>query len=44
MGVPVKLGAEGVEEIIEIGLTPEESAAFRASADEVRASVEKLGI
>ncbi len=44
MGVPVKLGAEGVEEIIEIGLTPEESAAFRASAEEVRASVEKLGI
>ncbi len=44
MGVPVKLGAAGVEEIIEIGLTPEESAAFRASADTVRSSVEKLGI
>lgn len=44
MGVPVKLGAAGVEEIIEIGLTPEESAAFRASAEDVRASLEQLGI
>lgn len=44
MGVPVKLGAGGVEEIVEIGLTPEESAAFRFSAKAVRDSVEKLEI
>ncbi len=42
MGVPVKLGASGVEEIIEIGLTPEEQNAFQASAEAVRSSVRKL--
>ena len=42
MGVPVKLGASGVEEIIEIGLTPEEQTAFQASAEAVRSSVRKL--
>ena len=42
MGVPVKLGASGVEEIIEIGLTPEEQNALQASAEDVRSSVRKL--
>jgi malate dehydrogenase len=42
VGVPVKLGASGVESIIEIGLTPEEASALQASASSVRASVEKL--
>ncbi len=42
MGVPVKLGASGVEEIIEIGLTPDEQKAFHASAEAVRSSVRKL--
>lgn len=42
MGVPVKLGAGGVEEIVEIGLTPEEAAAFRTSSEAVRASVEQI--
>ncbi len=42
MGVPVKLGASGIEEIIEIGLTPDEQNAFQASAEEVRSSVGKL--
>ncbi len=42
MGVPVKLGASGVEEIIEIGLTPDEQNAFQASAEAVRSSVRKL--
>ena len=42
MGVPVKLGASGVEEIIEIGLTPEEQTAFQTSAEAVRSSVRKL--
>lgn len=42
MGVPVKLGATGVEEIIEIGLTPDERNAFHSSAEAVRSSVRKL--
>lgn len=42
MGVPVKLGASGVEEIIEIGLTPDEQQAFHASAEAIRSSVRKL--
>ncbi len=29
VGVPVKLGARGLEEIIQIKLTPEEDAAFK---------------
>jgi malate dehydrogenase len=42
VGVPVKLGARGVESIIEIGLTPDESSALDASAQAVRAAVAKL--
>ena len=36
MGVPVKLGAGGIEEVIELDLTDDEQAALRASADAVR--------
>jgi len=36
VGAPVKLGENGVEEIIEIKLTPEEQAALEKSADAVR--------
>ena len=36
LGVPVKLGARGVEQIVEIELTPEEKAALQKSADAVR--------
>jgi len=36
MGVPVKLGAEGAEEIIEITLTEEEQQALQKSADAVQ--------
>lgn len=36
MGVPVKLGARGVEEIIQITLTDEEQAALDKSADAVQ--------
>lgn len=43
MGVPVKLGAGGVEEIIELDLTDEERGAFDASAAAVREVVEVLG-
>ncbi|MCK4723959.1 MAG: malate dehydrogenase, partial [Dehalococcoidia bacterium] len=45
VSVPVKLGANGIEQIIEIKLTPEEHAALRKSAETVRELVEvmKLG-
>jgi malate dehydrogenase len=36
MGVPVKLGAGGIEEIVELELTEGEQAAIQASADAVR--------
>jgi malate dehydrogenase len=36
MGVPVKLGAGGIEEIVELDLTEEERAALQASAEAVR--------
>ncbi len=36
VGVPVKLGARGVEQIIEITLTPEEDAALKTSAAAVK--------
>lgn len=36
MGVPVRLGSNGVEEILEYELTPEEKAAFEISAQGVR--------
>ena len=39
LGVPVKLGAGGVEEIIEVGLSDEEMAALQASAGHVKETV-----
>jgi malate dehydrogenase len=36
MGVPVKLGADGIEEIVELELTGAEQAALQKSADAVR--------
>ena len=42
VGVPVKLGRAGVEQIIEITLTGEENAAFQKSAAAVRELVDKL--
>jgi malate dehydrogenase len=44
VGVPVKLGANGVEEIIQIKLTGEENAALQKSAASVRELVTVLGI
>lgn len=44
VGVPVKLGAKGVESIIEIGLTAEETAALQKSAAEVRENIAKLNL
>ena len=42
IGVPAKLGAKGVEDIIEIQLTDDEQAALNHSADSVRELVEIL--
>jgi malate dehydrogenase len=40
VGVPVKLGANGLEQIIEIKLTEDEQAALNKSAESVRELVE----
>mgnify|MGYP001039595754 CR=1 FL=1 len=44
IGVPVKLGASGVEEIYEINLSDEELAALRFSADITKETFDKLRI
>ena len=44
VGVPVKLGARGIEQIIEIKLTPEEKAALDKSSSSVRELVTVLGV
>jgi malate dehydrogenase len=42
VGVPVKLGARGIEQILEIRLTPEERQALQKSADAVKDLVDAL--
>ena len=44
VGVPVKLGKNGIEQIIEISLTTEERAALHKSAGSVQELVDVLGI
>ncbi|MBF6591264.1 MAG: malate dehydrogenase [Ktedonobacterales bacterium] len=44
VGVPAKLGARGVEEIIQFELLPEERAALQRSADTVKELVGVMGI
>jgi malate dehydrogenase len=44
VGVPVKLGRKGIEQIVEVPLTPEEKAALTKSADEVKANIGKLNL
>ena len=44
VGVPVKLGARGVEQIITIELTPEEQAALQNSANAVRELVDVIKV
>lgn len=44
VGVPAKLGAKGVEEVIQIELTDEERAALQKSADAVKELVGVMGI
>ena len=42
VGVPVKLGSSGVEQVVEFDLTDEEAAALRHSADAVQELVEVM--
>jgi malate dehydrogenase len=44
VGVPVKLGAKGIEQIIEIKLSPEEQAGLNKSADAVKELVAVIGV
>ena len=44
VGVPVKLGRRGIEQILQITLSPDESAALQRSAAAVRELTSKLGI
>jgi len=41
-GVPVKLGKKGIEEILQIKLTPEEQMALNKSAEDVRQNIAKI--
>jgi malate dehydrogenase len=44
VGVPVKLGRRGIEQILQITLSPDESAALGRSAAAVRELTDKLGL
>ncbi len=43
MGVPVRLGSDGIEEVLELELTDDEKRAFEGSAAAVREVVDLLG-
>jgi malate dehydrogenase len=44
VGVPCKLGARGLEQIIQIKLTDQEQAAVKKSADAVQELVKVIGL
>jgi len=44
VGVPAKLGAQGLEQIVEIELTEDERALLQKSANAVKELVEVMGI
>jgi malate dehydrogenase len=44
VGVPVKLGAKGIEQIIEIKLTPQEKTELERSASAVKELVAVIGV
>jgi len=44
VGVPAKLGRRGIEQIIQITLTPDEAAALKRSAEAVRELTDKLKV
>ena len=41
VGVPIRLGCQGVEQVMEINLTDEERAALQASAESIRENVQQ---
>ncbi len=44
VGVPVKIGAKGIEEILEIPLSDNDLQALRNSADGVKANIKSLNL
>jgi len=44
VGVPCKLGARGIEDVIQVKLTADEQAALNKSADSVRQLVQVIGV
>ncbi len=44
VGVPVKLGRNGIEKIVEIDLTEEEMSALHTSAEHVRSTIDQMGL
>ena len=44
VGVPCKLGARGIEDVIQVKLLPEEQAALQKSAESVRQLVSVIGV
>jgi malate dehydrogenase len=44
VGVPCKLGSNGIEEVVQIKLTAEEQAALQKSADAVKELVAVIGV
>jgi malate dehydrogenase len=44
VGVPCKLGSRGIEDVIQIRLTPEEQAALEKSAGAVKELVAIIGV
>lgn len=44
MGVPVKLGKDGIEEILEVQLNDDEKAALNESAEHVKSNLEKVDL
>ena len=42
IGVPVRLGKKGIEEIVELELTSEEKAALKSSAEAVRELIKTM--
>jgi malate dehydrogenase len=44
VGVPVKLGARGLEQVMQIKLMPEEDTAFKKSAAAVKELVDVIGV
>jgi malate dehydrogenase len=44
VGVPVKLGAKGIDQIIEVELTAEENAALAKSAAAVKELTDAIGV